>query len=66
MVKAAHLQSENKQYRAIRKMNKELMDKLMYEDGIIVFSTYDERPIDKKYFKKFLGCQSKELRMDEI
>jgi hypothetical protein len=66
MVKAAHLPPDNKQYIDIRKMNKELMDKLMYEDGIIVFSTYDELPIDKKYFKKFLGCLSKEFMVDEI
>ncbi|MGW9103376.1 hypothetical protein ACWGPZ_26985 [Priestia megaterium] len=52
-VSQADLPPEDEQYRAIQKMNKELMEKLVYEDGIIVFSAYDDLPIDKKYYRKF-------------
>lgn len=52
-VSQADLPPEDEQYRAIKKTNKELIDKLIYEDGIIVFPAYDDLPIDKRYYRKF-------------
>jgi hypothetical protein len=52
-ISQASLPPEDEQYRAIKKVNKELMNKLIYEDGIIVFKAYDDLPIDKKYYRKF-------------
>jgi hypothetical protein len=52
-ISQASLPPEDEQYRAIKKTNKGLMDKLIYEDGIIVFTAYDDLPIDKKYYRKY-------------
>ncbi|WP_176345216.1 hypothetical protein [Priestia aryabhattai] len=52
-VRQAGFPSENEQYRTIKQSNKELIDKIIYDDGIIVFPAYNDLPIEKKYYQKF-------------
>lgn len=52
-VRQAGLPSEDEHYRAVKRSNKELMDKLIHEEGIIIFPAYDDLPIEKKYYQKF-------------
>ncbi|MEH7489239.1 hypothetical protein [Priestia megaterium] len=52
-IEQTNLLPKDEQYRAIKNSHKEIMDKLIYEDGIIVFQAYGDLPIDKKYYQKF-------------
>ena len=52
-VRQAGLPLEDEHYRAIKRSNKELMDRLVHEEGIIIFLAYEDLPIEKKYYQKF-------------